>query len=179
MRILSQKRITQQSGFTLVEIIIAVAVISVLAGIGTTMLLNALPNMRIKSAARDVYSALMQTKNEALRRGVNVGFLVNTAANTYLVFLDSNSNGAFEPNPPNSETALLPATGFPANVTFDPTFGVNGTDFGTTLAFTLRGIPNIAALASMRLQATDSQGAVVRTRTITVSPAGRVNVLQN
>lgn len=183
MRILSRKRFTCQSGFTLVEIIVAVAVFSILAGIGTTMLLNALPNMRIKSAAREVYSAIMQTKNEAIRRGENVTLLFNSPGNTFVMFLDRRPSPAFPADPANdddgqldpNETVIVPSTGFQTNVAFDPTIGGDGiTLAGNALVFTMRGIPTGAG--TVGLQATDNQGVVVRQRSITISAAGRVNV---
>lgn len=164
------KNISSQAGFTFVEIIVVTVILAIVAAIGTTLLMNTLPNMRLKSAARDLFSVMMQAKSEAIRRGENVTVLFTPPpanllfplppANTYTVFLDRQPS----PNPPSAtddnevldanETVLVAATPLPNRVTFDPAFGGgDGVTFAGTaagreaLVFTPRGIPVSATAA--------------------------------
>lgn len=56
-----------QRGFTLVELMVAVAIGSILAGIGASYTLAALPLYRLKNAARTLYSQVQQTRLSAVK----------------------------------------------------------------------------------------------------------------
>ncbi len=174
--------LTNKKGFTLVEVMVVVAILGIIAAIGTTGLLRSLPAMRLKSAARDIFSASMQAKAEAVRRGENVTILFDTANNRYLMFLDSDNDEVVDAG----ETVLLAATPLPDRVTFDPNLVVNGTPHAdgvsfanNALVFSPRGIPAGAGGGlgggTVGLRAVDSR-ATVRQRTVAVSTAGRVNM---
>lgn len=168
---------------------IVVAIIGILGGIATPLLLNYLPNMRLRSAARDIYSVMMQAKTEAIRRGENVTVLFTSPGGTYTMFLDRQSPPAAIPPPTDEnevvdvgETVLLTATPLPDRVTYDPAIGGgDGVTFGNNaLIFSLRGIPTPAGGAfgggTIGIRATDSLGNTIRQRSIAVSTAGRINM---
>lgn len=181
-----------EKGFTLTELIMVVAILGIIATIGTTGLLRSLPPMRLKSAARDIFSTMMQAKAEAVRRGENVTVLFDPANNTHLMFLDrqpnitaaTDNNEAVDAN----EIVLIAATPLPPRVTFDPNLVVNGTPHAdgvsfvnNALVFSPRGIPLHAVTGGLGggtvgLRAVDSSGATLRQRTIVVSTAGRVKM---
>ena len=188
---------TKQNGFTLVEVMMVVGILAILAGVATPTLLSALPNMRLRGAARDVYSAMMQTRIEALRRGENVTLLFNSPlpggspGGTYTMFLDNGTNGGIANNQLLDEgaAAMLLTVTLPDRVTFDPVAPVDpdgnqdGVSFtsNNALIFSLRGIPvnNVGGLGAgtVGLRAIDSNGITLRQRTVTVSSAGRIIIL--
>jgi len=65
VHILTKKR---QSGFTLIELIVAVVILSILAAIAIPGFSRWLPGYRLKSAARDVFSNLQLAKLEAIKQ---------------------------------------------------------------------------------------------------------------
>lgn len=79
-------------GFTLVELVFAMGIIAILVAIAVPEIRSWLPNMRLKSAARDVYSNLQKSKLEAVKRNVCVGINYTSANATqdgrYTLFLD-------------------------------------------------------------------------------------------
>jgi type IV fimbrial biogenesis protein FimT len=63
-----------QKGFSLIEIIIAVAIVALLLSLGTPAYKNMVANSTIKGAAQAFHDGLQQAKIEAIRRNVPVTF---------------------------------------------------------------------------------------------------------
>ncbi|WP_456387870.1 GspH/FimT family pseudopilin [Desulfolithobacter sp.] len=90
-----------KSGFTLVEVMMVVAMIGIMAAIAGPSLKSWLPNMRLKAAAQDMYSSLQDAKSRAVRENICIGvsFSVYDPDNPgaggggYTVFADD-GNGA-------------------------------------------------------------------------------------
>lgn len=164
-----------QCGYTIVEIMIVVTILSIIAAIGTSMLMKYLPGMQLRSATRDIYSALTQAKSESIRRGERITVLFDSPNSSYTMFLDSDSNNTVDAG----ETVLIAPQVLPTRVTFDPDITVvadgDGVSFpNNTAVFTPRGLP-VGIGGTIGLCATDSQGNTIRQRSITVSIAGRIN----
>jgi type IV fimbrial biogenesis protein FimT len=173
------KNITGQSGLTLVELMIAISILGIITAVGSTILLQHLPTMRLKSATRDLFSTMMQAKVEAIRRGASVSIAFNTAGNSYTMFLDNGAGGGIASNGiiDGTETSLQAATVLPSNVTFNgaTTFGNNA------LVFSQRGIPIPATTPPGLVPGIVNLRAVntVRLRSITVSTAGNIRIDTN
>ena len=78
------------SGFTLLEVMITVAIIGILVALGTASLSTLLPKMRLRSATRDVLANIEETKMEAIERG-NECTIDFSALNSYTICQENDS----------------------------------------------------------------------------------------
>lgn len=67
---MQQRTHSTRSGFTLVELMIVVAVIAILSTLGSPLLGNFFADLRLKAAARDTADAFRLARVEAIRTGV-------------------------------------------------------------------------------------------------------------
>jgi prepilin-type N-terminal cleavage/methylation domain-containing protein len=197
---------TGQSGFTLVDLMVVIAVIGILLAIAVPNFLSWQPNMRLRSAARDIFSVMSRAKIEAIKRHANVTIRfnaqgdVNYPPNTFIMFLDNVGAGgtANDEIQNGTEPILLALTALPANVQYgtadlngdgdftDPgeVNDVDGVTFGNdhVLVFNSRGIPintflpSALYMGTIGLRSVDGNGNVLNMRSVSVSSAGRINV---
>jgi prepilin-type N-terminal cleavage/methylation domain-containing protein len=178
------------AGFTLIELLIVMALIGILAGVGSSMLLRALPDMRLKSTARNIFSLMHQARAQAIELGVPVAIKFDTDRNACILFRDNNNNGMPDPG---EELRTLPLS---SGVLFqdskdsadseDSVGSENGEDSEdpppkkATIAFSPRGLPvqpggTGLGMGSVTLEVSNHQGKK-KTRKISVSSAGRITI---
>lgn len=84
----------RDSGFTLLELMVIIAIIAALASVVTPNLIGWLPNYRLRSAAQDIYSNFQKAKLTAIKEHCNCTITFNQLAGgpNYVVFIDSNND---------------------------------------------------------------------------------------
>ncbi|MEP7085362.1 MAG: GspH/FimT family protein [Betaproteobacteria bacterium] len=132
-------------GFTLVELMVVVAVLTVLAGLGAGNYRNVTAKTRVGGAATDLRLAIELTRSEALKRGQRVSLLPvgGDWAAGWQVVVDTNGNRRADVGEPLllQSARLNPATRVSVNTTPGYlAFGASGTPqqySGAFLAATL------------------------------------------
>lgn len=81
------------SGFTLIELMIGIAVLAVLAGVAIPNYIGWLPKRHLQSSAIDVQSAINLAKLTAIRENTDVILTFDPANERYLAFIDTNEDG--------------------------------------------------------------------------------------
>jgi prepilin-type N-terminal cleavage/methylation domain-containing protein len=135
-----QPQSSHRAGFTLVEMLIVVAMIGILAAIGLPRV--NLSRIRSKAAIQTLGTSMLALQRDAISRQHNVVVMINAATSSLRVLYDStndltiNNNERTRAIPLGEEIVFGRPAGVPAR-----TFGANAVDFTTTEIST--GLPAI------------------------------------
>ncbi|OQX14748.1 MAG: hypothetical protein BWK76_14190 [Desulfobulbaceae bacterium A2] len=137
------------NGFSLVELVLAMAIAGILAAVVAPSLFAALPNYRLKSAAHDLQRHVQLARLEAIKRGTQVIIEFTPGAHvssgrvgSYTLCVDDNLDAVVDATDNNSqcdagEPVLLRPLTMPNNVSLTATtFG------GNRMVFSPRGMLN-------------------------------------
>lgn len=172
-----------QLGFTLIELMVGVAVLSIILLFGVPSFQGAIASNRLTSATNDLLSAMALARSEAIRRGARVTVCKSadgaacTSAGTWqqgwIVFLDT-TRAAGDPVVDAGETVLSVVPALPDSVTVQGTAAV-----ATFLSFsadgTVRTMTGTALAGTIRVCSTSTALAdTTRGRELNISSAGRM-----
>jgi type IV fimbrial biogenesis protein FimT len=116
----------KKSGFTVVELLVVLAVLAIFFAIGVPNFMSWIPKYRLKSAARDLYSNMQLAKMTAVKSNTNCSITYSTDPDQYVL------SGAL------SKTVVLGDYG--SGVNFDGP--ANETFAVATITFNSRGTSN-------------------------------------
>lgn len=161
----------RESGFTLVELMIALTVLGIMIAAALPSLTDLVRDQRIKTATSDVFASLIYARSEAIKRNDRVvlcaaNSTIDGCANSsnwaagWIVFLDSDGNGF-----PGAVSDILRKNPPLSNVT------VSGT--ATNATYMRDGRLN-AAVANFTVSSPDSP--TLTKRCIRMDPSGRPNI---
>lgn len=141
-----------QGGVTLVELLVVVAILSILGGITGIFLLKYLPEYRLRSAASTMSQDLRQAQMGALKRMRPWAFNVDTVAHTYSV-IDSGPDASLTAIADNVTVKTVNLTAYEDEIRFA---GANSTSFNAD------GMADNSVIILM----TNSQGNVITTEVL-------------
>ena len=128
------RRVSRPDGFTLIDLLIGVAIVAILATVAVPALQPVVTRYRLNGAARQVMGDLMSARMQAVSQGraVMVVFPEGTA---YQVCDDANADGTVDIGEGAATTRAL-ATQYPGvsvSATSDPVFSTKGIAAGQSL----------------------------------------------
>ncbi len=113
----------RQLGFTIIELMVAIAVLGVLMGIGVPGMQSFLQNSRLTSQINLLSTSLAIARSEAIKRNDRVLICVSTNGTAceatgsgttwdegWLVFVDRNNNSVVDLGPPGTDDCAVTAT---------------------------------------------------------------------
>lgn len=108
-------KISGKKGFTLMELLIVIAIIGILSAVAFPMITATLPKYRLRAAARELVIDFKKAKIEAVKRNRSVllQFTLETVGNpdaggSYLFFVDEDGNGNFNAGDTTLKTVTMP-----------------------------------------------------------------------
>jgi type IV fimbrial biogenesis protein FimT len=130
----------KQSGFTLTEMMIVIAITAIFAAIAVPNFLSYLPKHRLNGAARQVMGDLMAARMKAVSQNNDFKVLFDISINNheYTILYDDNNDGNIDvgewTQTKDIQSEYSDVTF--SNVTADPIFRPRGTAYGTTITLT-------------------------------------------
>ncbi|WP_051958177.1 pilus assembly FimT family protein [Desulfobacter vibrioformis] len=85
-----------QSGFTMLELLIAVAIIGIAAGLAMPDLIGFMANYRLKDAASRLYSDMQNTKLNAIKQNKDWAIVFNAGAGKYYICSDKGGDNSWD-----------------------------------------------------------------------------------
>lgn len=184
-----QLRKTGEAGFSLLEMIVVVAIFVILVAIAAPSFTRALRRYQLETSARNVANMIQRARYEAIRANRNVTVIAGGGAPT-MYGIDFNGNNNLDPGEPrlpfSTPVRMMPGgSGQPALATMGPNYAGAQIPNALTISMSLRGTSmrrvtaggqnyfveaNAVYILYLQHQSDNSWAAV------TVTPGGRVRV---
>jgi type IV fimbrial biogenesis protein FimT len=148
---------SRATGFSLIELVLVVAIVLVFSGIAIPQIMNTLRVYQVTAAASQVGDAIKFSRFEAIRRNNQMNFLASWSGVRWRVGTDSNGDGVLQTSERqyelNGNVTLLTAAGVPTSINLPGALNVpavtvlSGATTTKAIAFDPRGAVNFAASA--------------------------------
>ena len=134
----------RQTGFSLVELLVVVAVAMIIGGMCVPLLMNTVNQYQLRAASVDLDNLLQQARMKAVRD--NKFYTVKTNTSNTQLFFDLNGNGSWDTGEPvvvlpRGAVALRGASGGSNPSLSAATLGFTPQSSGTPVMFNARGTP--------------------------------------
>lgn len=159
---------TLNKGVTLIELMIGIAIISILIAIGLPSFNSMIQNAQIRTATESIQNGLQLARAEAVRRNEQVSFILGTGSSWTVSTV---AGTAIQSRPSSEGSANVTVTITPAGAT-TATFNALGRLANPTTAPTQIDLDMTATSDSRELRITLSSGGQIRTCDPSVTATG-------
>jgi len=107
-----------RKGFTLIELMVVIVIIGIATGITVPNIVGALPNYRLKRAARDLYSGIQFTKMGSIKSFANWAIVFDTATGRYLICSNRGADGSWSNTFDNTIVKTISLPDYGSGITY-------------------------------------------------------------
>ena len=111
-------RLRDKKGFTMIELLIVIAIIAVTAAVAIPNIISWIPTIRVNSAARDLVSEMQLARMKAVSERNNYVITFDTSTNQYSIYDDNDSNFS-------TSNVLVKTVNLPSGIQFGYIAGKN------------------------------------------------------
>ncbi len=94
-----RKIMRKESGFTLIELMVTIAIVLIMASIAVPSFLSWLPKQRLRTAVTDLVADIQSIKLRAIKENRNWAIVFNTATDRYYLCSDDGANNLWDGPP--------------------------------------------------------------------------------
>lgn len=173
MRANRQHKYKSFTGLTLIELLVTIAIAAILLGVAIPNFQSFFINNRLVTSANDFVAALNTARSEAIRRGVSISLVKNSATGGdwgsagWSLFVDSDSDGTLDAG----ETVLKVGEALPSPLTL-----YANNNFTNFIRFKSTGETTNNGTFVFCYGGVLQEGGESRSRAIIVNSIGRVRV---
>ncbi|MFZ6845986.1 GspH/FimT family pseudopilin [Undibacterium sp. RuTC16W] len=116
------------AGFSLIELLIVIAVASILLAVGIPSFRTFIDSQKIVTTASEFYGGINMTRAEAIKRGARVDMVATDGTNWnkgWTIFIDANDNHKVDAG----ETIIFTHEAIPTNMTLTGNFSDNSSPY--------------------------------------------------
>jgi type IV fimbrial biogenesis protein FimT len=129
----------KNSGFTLMELMIVIAIIAIMSSIAIPNFIGWLPERRLDAGAQDILQALQKSRSKAIMTNRNVIVTFDAGDNSFIAFVDEDASDDL-----SAGDLTIVNRNMPAGIVF------NALGFGATVTFNNRGIPTTSGVLTLQ-----------------------------
>jgi type IV fimbrial biogenesis protein FimT len=172
--------ISRSTGLTLLEMLVALAILGIMAAVGVPSLMDTVNRMAVTSAARTISSSLSLARSEAVKRGSDVSICPSADgtdcesdnwAGGWIVFVDANGDA-------DGDTGSVDAGDTVIRV-FDPLSDIvmDAAPATDLLTYDSKGYGQLAALTTFTICPLDGDETVAKE--VEISLSGRARIISS
>ena len=181
MKSFRRRRFPQGVGYSLVEMMMTLAIALILLSVAMPLMMSAIQGYRLNSVAQQTANLIDLTRYAAIRHNTVISMQKTVQNGSTVLFVDVNGDGAMGPDEPR---VMLPqdmqiANGQPSTPDATSTGIVSTQDFTTRITFDYRGTVNFAPGAptgTYFLALGFVNQAQYGVRAVTVAPMGQTKM---